>query len=59
MIEEYFSQIEHILQEFPNIRSVSVRKKIYNVKQGYIGVSVIFENEYQLDFIEYCYFSPS
>jgi len=52
MIEGYFSQIERILQEFPNIRSLSVRKKVYNVKQGYIGGSAIFENGYRLDFIE-------
>ena len=52
MIEGYFSQIERILQEFPNIRSLSVRKKVYNTKQGYIGGSVIFENGYRLDFIE-------
>jgi hypothetical protein len=36
MIEGYFSQIERIIQEFPNIRSLSVRKKVYNAKQGYI-----------------------
>jgi hypothetical protein len=52
MIEGYFSQIERILQEFPNIRSLSVRKKVYNAKQGYIGGSAIFENGYRLDFIE-------
>ncbi len=30
MIEGYFSQIERILQEFPNIRSLSARKEVYN-----------------------------
>ena len=52
MIQEYFSQIELILQDFPNIRSLSVTKKIYNAKQGCIGGSVIFENGYRLDFVE-------
>jgi len=52
MIKTYFLQIEHIVQEFPNIRSLSLRKKIYNAKQGYIGGSVIFEDGYRLDFME-------
>jgi len=52
MIEGYFAQLEQILQEFPNICSLTVRKKIYNVKQGYISGSIIFENGYRLDFVE-------
>ncbi|CAN2040009.1 putative Genome sequencing data, contig C327 [Candidatus Magnetomoraceae bacterium gMMP-15] len=52
MIEKYFLQIEHIIQEFPNIRSLSLKKKIYNVKQGFISGSLIFENGYRLDFAE-------
>jgi hypothetical protein len=34
MIEAYFLQIETILQSFPNIRFVSLTKKIYNTNQG-------------------------
>jgi hypothetical protein len=52
MIEAYFLQIETILQSFPNIRFVSLTKKIYNTNQGYISVSIIFENNHRLDFIE-------
>jgi hypothetical protein len=52
MIEKYFLQIEHIIQDIPNIRSLSVKKKIYNVRQGHITGSVIFENGYRLDFAE-------
>lgn len=52
MIEAYFLQIERIFQEFPNIRSLSLKKKLYNAKQGYISGSVIFENGYRLDFVE-------
>jgi len=52
MIEAYFHQIEQTIREFPNIRFVSLTKKIYNVKQGYIGGSVIFENNHRLDFVE-------
>ena len=52
MIEKYFLQIEHIIQEFSNIRSLSVKKKIYNVRQGYISGSIVFENGYRLEFAE-------
>ncbi|NCS39659.1 MAG: hypothetical protein GPJ20_12220 [Microcystis aeruginosa BS13-10] len=52
MIEAYFLQIETILQSFTNIRFVSLTKKIYNTNQGYISVSIIFENNHRLDFIE-------
>ncbi|HLC15338.1 MAG TPA: DUF6516 family protein [Thermodesulfovibrionia bacterium] len=52
MIEEYFLQIEKTLHDFPNILSMSVKKKFYNIKQGYIGGIVIFKNRYRLDFIE-------
>ena len=44
MIEEYFVQIEGIIKEFPNVRFVSLTKKIYNISQGYISGSIIFEN---------------
>ncbi len=52
MIEDYFLQIEVIIQEFPNIRSLSLKKKIYNAKQGCISGSIVFENGCRLDFVE-------
>lgn len=52
MIEEYFVQIEGIIKEFPNVRFVSLTKKIYNISQGYISGSIIFENNHRLDFVE-------
>jgi hypothetical protein len=52
MIEEYFAQIEGIVKEFPNVRFVSLTKKIYNISQGYISGSIIFENNHRLDFVE-------
>ncbi len=52
MIERYFLQLEHIIQEFSNIRSLTLKKKIYNARQGYITGSIIFENGYRLDFTE-------
>ncbi|QTA82642.1 putative Genome sequencing data, contig C327 [Desulfamplus magnetovallimortis] len=52
MIEKYFLQLEHIIQQFSNIRSLTLKKKIYNTRQGYITGSVIFENGYRLDFTE-------
>lgn len=52
MIKEYFSAIEYAIQEFPDVRSVSIRKKIFNIKQGVISGSIIFENGYRLDFVE-------
>ncbi|BBC22757.1 DUF6516 family protein [Pseudanabaena sp. ABRG5-3] len=52
MIEDYFVQLEEIIKEFPNIRFVSITKKIYNISQGYISGSIIFENNHRLDFVE-------
>jgi len=52
MIETYFYQIEAILNEFPTIRSYTLRKKVYNIKQGFISASIVFENGYMLDFVE-------
>ena len=52
MIEEYFLQIENIIREFPNIRSLALQKKFYNGNQGYIGGTIIFKNGYSLDFVE-------
>ena len=52
MIEDYFVQLEEIIKDFPNIRFVSITKKIYNISQGYISGSIIFENNHRLDFVE-------
>jgi hypothetical protein len=52
MIEEYFVQLEGIIKEFPNVRFVSLTKKIYNILQGYISGSIVFENNHRLDFVE-------
>lgn len=37
MIEEYFLKLENALRDFPNIRSYSLNKKIYNNRQGSIS----------------------
>lgn len=52
MIEIYFARLENLLLQFPSIRSYTVKKRIYNIRQGYIQVSIIFEDEYRLDFVE-------
>ncbi len=52
MIETYFAQLEQILQAFPNIQTHALQKKIYNVKQGYINGSLLFNNGHRLDFVE-------
>lgn len=52
MIEDYFSQIEEILREFPSIRSHALTHKIYNDYQGYIRGKVVFENGHSLEFTE-------
>ena len=52
MIESYFVEIEATIQAFPTIRTYTLRKKIYNQSQGYIGGTIIFSNGGQLDFIE-------
>jgi len=52
MIQEYFAQLENILQSFPNIRSYTLKKKVYSVKQGFISGSIIFDNEHTLEFVE-------
>ena len=51
MIEAYFLQIETIIQAFPDIRFISLTKKIYSTNQGYISGSIIFENDHRLDFV--------
>ncbi len=52
MIETYLIEIEETIREFPNVRFVSLTKKIYNATQGYIGGSIVFENSHRLDFVE-------
>lgn len=52
MIEKYFWQIEKTIEEFPDIIFSSITKKIYSHTQGYIGGSIIFDNQHRLDFIE-------
>ncbi|MCI5139768.1 MAG: hypothetical protein D3922_15465 [Candidatus Electrothrix sp. AR1] len=52
MIDAYFRDVEHILQEFPNIRSSALNKKQYNAKQGYISGSVYFDSGCRLEFME-------
>lgn len=52
MIEIYFSRLENLLLQFPNIRSYTVNKQIYNIRQGYIQGSIVFENGYRLNFVE-------
>lgn len=52
MIENYFARIDQILRNFPNISSYLLKRKIYNVKQGFISGSVLFENGFRLEFVE-------
>jgi hypothetical protein len=52
MINTYFTQLEQLFQQFPNIRTYTLTKKIYNTKQGFINGLILFENGYRLDFVE-------
>ncbi len=52
MIAVYFSQIENVLQTFPNIRTYTLQTKVYNATQGYISGRIIFDNGWYLDFTE-------
>lgn len=52
MITAYFSQIENVLQTFPNIRTYTLQTRVYNATQGYISGRIIFENGWRLDFVE-------
>lgn len=52
MIAKYFLQIEKLIQEFVDIDSYSISKKIYNYKQGFISGSISFKNGHKLDFVE-------
>jgi len=52
MIDVYFAQIEKSIQDFPSIRSYTLSKKVYNIKQGFINGTLVFEDNSQLEFIE-------
>ncbi len=52
MIEEYFLRTEKVLQDFPNIRSYALNKKIYNNRQGSISGRIVFDTSYLLEFTE-------
>ncbi|MGB3916287.1 hypothetical protein J9253_09580 [Thiothrix litoralis] len=52
MIEAYFAQIERVLQAVPNAQNLTLRKTLYNDKQGYIAGSIVFEGGDRLDFAE-------
>ncbi|UOG91393.1 MAG: DUF6516 family protein [Candidatus Thiothrix sulfatifontis] len=52
MIEAYFAHIEQVLQSVPNTQSLSIRKTLYNNKQGYLAGSILFEGGDRLDFAE-------
>jgi len=52
MIEDYFSQLESLLRDFPTIRSYELTKKVYNIHQGHISGKILFENGRVLEFME-------
>ena len=52
MIEGYFSRIEYLIQNFPDISNYTIRKTVYNNKQGCINGSIQFKNGYCLEFVE-------
>ena len=52
MIEDYFSQVEALLREFPFVRSRALTHKVYNDYQGYISGKIVFENGSSLEFTE-------
>ena len=52
MIDTYFIQLEQLFQQFSNIQTYTITKKVYNTKQGFISGSIFFENGYRLDFVE-------
>jgi hypothetical protein len=52
MIEAYFAQIEQVLQAVPNTQNLTLRKTLYNDKQGYIAGSIVFDGGDRLDFAE-------
>jgi hypothetical protein len=52
MIQDYFAQVEQVLQAFPNISSYTLKKKFYSNEQGYISGSITFKSGTHLDFTE-------
>ena len=52
MIEAYFEEVEGVLQDFPNIRSYTLTKRIYNLQQGHIGGTITFDAGWRLEFVE-------
>jgi hypothetical protein len=52
MIDTYFTELEHLLQQFVPIRSYSLKKKVYNSKYGCIIGTILFEDGTRLDFME-------
>jgi hypothetical protein len=52
MIESYFSRLEKIIQGFPSISTYTITKKTYNSEQGVIFGTIVFSNEFQLEFTE-------
>jgi hypothetical protein len=53
MIHKYFEEIEKTILYFQkDISYYSVNKKVYSEKQGFIKGTIVFHNQYKLDFIE-------
>ena len=52
MIDTYFAELEQVLRAFPNIRSSTLEKKLYNAEQGCIIGSVQFDTGCRLEFME-------
>lgn len=52
MIEAYFERVEKTIQDFPNVRSYTLSKKVYNAKQGFIRGVILFEDDTRLEFVE-------
>ncbi len=52
MIEAYFAELETTLQPVSQIRYYTLKKKIYNAKQGFIKGSILFNNGNRLEFVE-------
>lgn len=52
MIEDYFSKVEQILQDFPIISSYILKKKVYSSTQGYIQGTIELESGHRVDFTE-------
>ncbi len=52
MIEGYFSRIESLIQNFPDITTYAIRKTVYNNQQGCINGSIQFKNGCCLEVVE-------